>query len=84
MSGKSMHTAHRIEIAPNNKQRTYFSKASGTARFAYNWALREWKNEYEDGQKPTEAKLRKKLNARKKSEFPWMCPKSLKTLPRRQ
>jgi len=26
-------------IAHNNKQATYFFKASGGARFAYNWAL---------------------------------------------
>jgi len=27
-------TAHRIALKPNNKQATYFAKASGTARFA--------------------------------------------------
>jgi len=34
--------AHKIELQANNKQRTYFAKASGTARFAYNWALNQW------------------------------------------
>jgi putative transposase len=34
--------AHKIALAPNNKQATYFFKASGVARFAYNWALTEW------------------------------------------
>lgn len=32
-----------IELNPNNKQATYFKKACGVARFAYNWALAEWK-----------------------------------------
>ena len=31
--------AHRIRLDPNNVQRTYFAKACGVARFAYNWAL---------------------------------------------
>ena len=38
---------HTIELAPNNKQATYFSKACGVARFAYNWALSEWQKQYE-------------------------------------
>ena len=38
---------HTIELAPNNKQATYFNKACGVARLAYNWALSEWKKQYE-------------------------------------
>ena len=64
--------AHKIELKPNNKQATYFARACGTARFAYNWALSEWKRQYEAGEKPTEVSLRKQLNAIKKTEFPWM------------
>ncbi|WP_244152379.1 helix-turn-helix domain-containing protein [Psychrobacter pasteurii] len=30
---------HIIELNPNNKQATYFTKACGIARLAYNWAL---------------------------------------------
>ena len=37
-----------IELNPNNKQATYFKKACGVARFAYNWALAEWKKQYEE------------------------------------
>jgi putative transposase len=43
--------AHKIRLDPNNKQKTYFAKAAGTARFAYNWALNEWKKQYEEGKK---------------------------------
>ncbi len=64
--------AHRIELELNNKQRTYCSQAAGVARFAYNWALNEWKKEYEAGGKPNECALRRKLNSIKKTEFPWM------------
>jgi putative transposase len=48
---------------PNNAQATYFAKACGVARFAYNWALAEWKRMYEAGETVTEAILRKRLNA---------------------
>ena len=64
--------AHKIRLSPNNKQRTYFSKAAGTARFAYNWALARWNELYETGRKTTEGELRKELNAIKREQFPWM------------
>jgi putative transposase len=64
--------AHQIELKPNNKQSTHFAKACGVARFAYNWALDQWKKQYEDGGKPSETVLRKQLNSIKKSEYPWM------------
>jgi len=63
---------HKIALKPNDKQITYFKKACGVARFAYNWGLAEWRNQYESGEKPNEISLRKKLNAIKKTEFPWM------------
>ncbi len=41
-----MITTHRIALDLNNKQATYCQKASGTARFAYNWALANWNAQY--------------------------------------
>ena len=38
---------HIIELMPNNKQITYFKKACGVSRFAYNWALAEWQRQYD-------------------------------------
>ena len=38
---------HIIALDPNNTQATYFKKACGVARFAYNWALNEWQKQYE-------------------------------------
>ena len=40
-------SAHRIALDPTNVQRTHFARAAGTARFAWNWALSEWKRQYE-------------------------------------
>jgi len=70
--------AHQIRLDPNNVQATYLARASGTARFAYNWALEEWGRQYEAHlldpklPKPNEAALRRQLNAIKRAEFPWM------------
>jgi putative transposase len=70
--------AHKIALKPNNVQATYFAKASGTARFAYNWALAEWSRQYdahkidESLPKPSQAALRRQLNAIKHKQFPWM------------
>ena len=64
--------AHKIALDPNNKQARYFAKAAGAARFAYNWALGEWRREYQEGGKPSEMMLRKRLNALKRERFPWM------------
>lgn len=70
--------AHRIALDPNNVQATYFARAAGTARFAYNWTLAEWKRQYEAWKldnslpKPSQAALRRQLNAVKREQFPWM------------
>ena len=73
-----MLSAHRIALDPNNVQATYFARAAGTARFAYNWALAQWKQQYEAWKldnsqpKPSQAALRRQLNAMKREQFPWM------------
>jgi putative transposase len=70
--------AHRIRLDPNNVQAIYLARAAGTARFAYNWALVEWQRQYQASlvdpalPKPNEAALRRRLNAIKRTEFPWM------------
>lgn len=70
--------AHKLALNPNNKQATYFSKAAGTARFAYNWGLAEWQKQYEACKqnsklpKPSQVALRRQLNAIKREQFPWM------------
>ena len=68
----TVHRAHKIKLNPTKAQVDYFSRACGTARFAYNWALAEWERQYESGGNPSEISLRKQLNAVKATEFPWM------------
>ena len=70
--------AHRIALDPTDRQRTYFARASGVARFAWNWALAAWQRQYAARKEdpalpaPSEAGLRRQLNAIKRAQFPWM------------
>ncbi|MDD2730191.1 RNA-guided endonuclease TnpB family protein [Malikia sp.] len=70
--------AHQIALDPNNAQATYLARAAGVARFAYNWALAEWQRQYEAHKldptlpQPSQAALRRQLNAVKREQFPWM------------
>jgi putative transposase len=70
--------AHKIALDPTNEQVTYFKKACGVARFAYNWALAEWKRQYKASKsdpsipRPSQKALRRQLNAIKREQFPWM------------
>ena len=70
--------AHKIALDPNDVQETYFRKAAGTARFAYNRALAEWPRQYDAWKadptlsKPSDPALRKQRNAIKEDPFPWM------------
>src|SRR5437588_1153320 len=63
--------AHKIRLNPTPEQATYFAKAVGTARFCFNWAVAEWKRQYEAGEKPTTLKLRKQFHAIRREQFPW-------------
>jgi putative transposase len=70
--------AHRIRLDPNNVQATCLARAVGVARFAYNWALDQWQQQYAAAKidpalpKPNETALRRQLNAIKRNDFPWM------------
>ena len=64
--------AHRIQLMPNNKQKTYFRKATGCCRLAYNWGLAEWKRRYREGERGLSGrKLRNDFNAIRGEQFPF-------------
>lgn len=70
--------AHRIALNPNREQALYSARAAGVARFAYNWALAEWKRQAEDwywsgklAPFPSDISLRKDFNSIKREDFPW-------------
>ena len=80
--------AHKIELVPNQSQVEYFAKACGVSRFAYNWALANWKSQYKNWKeaeteakkngtghslsKPNEYELRKQFNAIKNEQYPFV------------
>jgi putative transposase len=64
--------SHKIRLSPNNVQATYFAKAAGCSRLAYNWGLAKWKSLYESGEKPTALSVKKIFNSVKREEFPFV------------
>src|SRR5437899_11697608 len=62
--------AHKIRLHPTPEQANYFAHAAGTSRFVFNWALAEWKTQYEAGGKPSALALKKQFNAIRKEQFP--------------
>jgi putative transposase len=63
--------AHKIRLHPTTEQATYFAKAAGTARYAFNWAVAEWQRQYEAGEKPSALKLRTQFHALRREQLPW-------------
>ncbi len=64
---------YKTELDLNKAQITACLQHAGTTRFAYNWGLRRYQEEYAAGRKsPTAIDLHKELNAKKKTDFPWM------------
>lgn len=73
-----MQRAHKIALDPTNVQATGLARAAGTARFAYNWALARWQEQYAAKKldptlpSPSQYSLRRELNGVKREQFPWM------------
>jgi putative transposase len=64
--------AHKIRLDPTYKQESYFKKACGIARFAWNWALAKWNEKYKANEKPSAFELKKEFNFLKEKEYPWV------------
>lgn len=65
--------AYKVELDPNNVQRTALRQHAGAARFAWNWGLARRKQEYaETGRSSNAIEQHRQLNGLKPTEFPWM------------
>lgn len=65
--------SYKVELKPNNKQKTLLKKHAGTARFAYNWALAERIKTYKASHTSiSPIEQHRILNELKATEFPWM------------
>jgi putative transposase len=73
-----MNLSHKIEILPNKKQQVIINKACGTARFAYNYALKQYEliynqhKENNNNPKPNINEIKKEFNRIKEEQFPWI------------
>lgn len=65
--------AHTIRLYPNSTQETFFRKACGCARVAYNYGLAEYQKQKKDGLKPKILEIKKQFNQEKKTLYPWMA-----------
>ena len=64
---------YKTELDLNNTQMTACLKHAGAARYAYNWGLFRYQEEYKAGRKtPNAQSLHKELNALKQTDVPWM------------
>src|SRR5213080_2307766 len=78
-----MKRAHVIRLNPTPEQETYFRKACGVARHAYNWALARWKEARAEGKRVTIKDLKAEYNQIKKEQFPW-CYEVTKCAPEQE
>ena len=66
-----MKRAHRVALKPTPDQESLFSQHAGYTRFAYNWALGEFKAGLEVGEWLTDRTLRPRWNRVKSMIAPW-------------
>ena len=66
-----MKRAHRVALKPTPDQESLFSQHAGYTRFAYNWALGEFKAGLEVGEWLTDRTLRPRWNRVKAMIAPW-------------
>jgi len=70
--------AYRVELDPNNRQRTALRCHAGAARWAYNWGLQQKIETYKStGKSPNNIELHRELNKLKRTDpeeggVPWM------------
>ena len=71
-----MKKAHRVALKPTAKQESLFGQHAGYARFAYNWAVGEFKAGLDVGDWLNERTLRPRWNKVKGMIAPWARPLS--------
>lgn len=73
---------HKVQLLPNNEQKTVFKQWAGVARWAYNWGLERRIGAYEEtGKSPRAYALAKKVVQLKHTTHPWLADVS-KSVPR--
>jgi putative transposase len=65
--------AFKTKLRLNNRQEAYFVACAGAARFVYNWALADRIERYKEGLSSTKFEQKKRFNAWKKDNAPWLA-----------
>jgi len=78
-----MNRSHVIRLNTTPEQETYFRKACGVARHAYNWALARWKEARAEGKRVKMKDLKAEYNKIKGEQFPW-CYEVTKCAPEQE
>jgi putative transposase len=60
-----------IALDPTSAQASHLRRVGGTARYAHNWGLAEWRRMCKSGEKPSADKIKRCWNAYRKGELPW-------------
>jgi putative transposase len=63
---------HKIRLNPTAQEEAYFYRASGVARFAWNWSLEEYKRREAAGQEVDWNEIKIEFRARIDTEFPFV------------
>ncbi|MDP4147129.1 MAG: transposase [Bacillota bacterium] len=66
--------AVKIRLLPTKEQEVLMFKSCGVARFAYNWGLAKWEEEYKQGLKPSRLSVKKEFNntLKKDEKYIWL------------
>ncbi len=73
-----MKRAHKIKLNPTSEQIQFFTASCDATRFAFNWGLGQWNEQYaayrqgERDKPPNSLELKKQFNAIKYEAFPWI------------
>jgi putative transposase len=64
----------KIRLFPTREQEILMYKSCGISRFAYNWGLAKWEEEYKQGVKPSKLSLKREFNnnIKKDSKYSWL------------
>ena len=65
---------HKIRLVPNKTQETFLRQSCGCARYAYNWGLALWNEQYKNGIKPNVYDIKKQWTA-SKPDWAYEVPK---------
>lgn len=64
----------KIRLFPTTEQERLMYKSCGVARFAYNWGLAKWEEEYKQGLNPSKISLKKEFNntVKRDEKYNWL------------